>query len=261
MTTSMIGRPADPALVGLPLYHCKCRRQGERLCPLRAGCGGRWLLPSCTGWTTTSWRLAGPGGGDGSRTSRARGRRARLHGPSVRTHGMARVLTVSRLHGYTRHEGRFRGPGPAGCRRKRCSKGADRRSCAGRSGSAPATSLRLEAGLPLYGHDPRRDDDAGRGRPSLCRCQAASPGWRLSWRSAHSPRACRRRRPQACRPHPRRQAHRPAPTPSSGTCPAGGSVSSPRAGSARPSAGRLPWAISRRLSRRPAPRLAIEIAR
>ena len=72
-------------------------------------------------------------------------------------------------------------------------------------------SLRLEAGLCLYGHDIDRDDDAGRGRPHLgdreapARARAASPAPAIisgSWpkarrasASASCPRARRRRAP------------------------------------------------------------------
>ena len=63
-------------------------------------------------------------------------------------------------------------------------------------------SLRLEAGLCLYGHDIDRDDDAGRGGARMgdpagaarraARARAAFPGTRRS--SARSPRAATRRR-------------------------------------------------------------------
>ena len=55
------------------------------------------------------------------------------------------------------------------------------RRCAGRRrgvkpiGLGARDSLRLEAGLPLYGHDIDRDDDAGHGRPEF-RHQQAPPG-------------------------------------------------------------------------------------
>ena len=115
-------------------------------------------------------------------------------------------------------------------------------------------SLRLEAGLPLYGHDLDGDDHAGHGRPHLRHRQAPPRRGRLRRRAADHGRArqwpgAEARRPAGRGPpagprrraDPRRRGQR-------------GRPDHVAAAIRRRSAGRSPWAMSRPRWPSPAPR-------
>ena len=121
-------------------------------------------------------------------------------------------------------------------------------------------SLRLEAGLPLYGHDLDRDDHAGRWpaspspSASAAAPRAASPAAHADHRasSTNGPVA------EARRPRWSRAASRCARARWSSTARAMRSAGSPAAASRRRSSGRSPWAMSPPRSAEPGTALKLE---
>ena len=107
-------------------------------------------------------------------------------------------------------------------------------------------SLRLEAGLPLYGHDLDRDDDAGDGRPHLRDQQAPPRRGRLSRRACGSSPSSRTARRSSASASTSRAASRCARARWSSTAKAMRSAGSPAAASRRRCSGRSPWAMSPR---------------
>ncbi len=113
-----------------------------------------------------------------------------LNVAGIRTH-------VSRS-GYTGEDGYEISVAGGGC--GRALGRAPRRSEVKPIGLGARDSLRLEAGLCLYGHDIDDDDLADRGRPHLVDPEAPPRGGRLSRRRAHPARARRGARAHARRP-------------------------------------------------------------
>ncbi len=119
-------------------------------------------------------------------------------------------------------------------------------------------SLRLEAGLCLYGHDIDETTSPVEAAPDVVDPEAAARGGRLSRRDARArgtgerPGA-RARRPAARRPRAGARGRRdPRAT-------ARRSAGSPPAASGRRSAGRSPWATSSAASPRPAPPVVLVV--
>ena len=205
-------------------------------------------------------RAAGPGGGSGARRALRRRRRACASWTSSSSSVAGVACRVSPLGLHRR--GRLRDLGSGGARGSARPHAARRTSEVAPVGLGARDSLRLEAGLCLYGHDIDTDDHARRGEPRLGDPegppQGRRPRGRLSRSRAHPGRARERLRPTPRRPAARRAGRRCAPRCRSTSRRGDGrrrSAPSPPAASARPSARRSPWATCRRGSPTPGTRI------
>ena len=175
---------------------------------------------------------------------------ARGDGASWRATGAPRgfEIFVSRS-GYTGEDGyEISLPADAGRSLRPQASQASRRSR--RSASAPAIPLRLEAGLCLYGHELDETVDPVEAGLVLVDPQAAARRGRLPRRGAHPGRAGEgpTRQRVGLEPDGRAPAREGAEIVSRRR--RRRSASSPPAGSARASAARSPWAMSREATRR-----------
>ena len=128
-------------------------------------------------------RAAGAQGGRGARAARARASRelSFMTGGAFRSAGISRLDQPLGLY----RRGRLRDLGRRGRPPRRSPTLLVAEPEVKPIGLGARDSLRLEAGLPLYGHDLDRDDDAGRGRPRLRALQAPARRGRLPGRRAH----------------------------------------------------------------------------
>ncbi len=186
-------------------------REGGRLRPHRGAAAGR--------------RRASPP--TTARSSPCRGRRPRpcsaRHAPDVASLAFMRRRTTMiggidgpRLALRLYRRGRLRDLGAGEPRSRAVARSSDGRAVKP-IGLGARDSLRLEAGLCLYGHDIDDDDLAGRGGPDLVDPEAPPRGGRLPGRRAHPARAAGTARRACASASSPRAARRPARAPSIAT--------------------------------------------
>ena len=191
-----------------------------------------------------------------SRGSRPDVARARLHDRAAPSSSAAARPGSAAPAIPARTGSRFRSP--ASARRGGRRRSARRRAEVKPIGLGARDSLRLEAGLPLYGHDLDRETTPVDGRTSTSRSpSAAAPRAASPARSASSP-SSRRARPQSASASTSKAASRSAKARWCSTAKAMRSARSPAAASRRRSSGRSPWPMSPAASAEPGTALKLE---
>ena len=192
--------------------------------------------------------LQGPRAAEVLDDDRSRRRRARLHAGRALPRSRRRRSGSAAPAIPARTGSRFRS-GRA-CRRRLADCARRATSVVKPIGLGARDSLRLEAGLPLYGHDLDDETTPVDGRPHLRHQQAPPRRRRLRRRDADPRRARRTARRKSASASRSRAASRCAKARWCSTAKAMRSARSPAAAFRRRCSGRSPWAMSRLASRR-----------
>ena len=232
------------------------RHQAGRHRPSRGAAAARRRRRSYEG--AGAARAAGAEGGRRARRGSSPGvEELELHdgGPRSRSAAASRCGSAARAIP-ARTGSRFRSPArDAEAARRRAAR---RRAEVKPIGLGARDSLRLEAGLPLYGHDLDHDDHAGRGGPHLrAIASAAAPRAASPAGTGSLAELAERADPQSASASPSRAASRSARARWCSTPRAMRSARSLAAASRRASRRRSPWPMCRSLTPSRAPQLTL----